>query len=1108
MTSKLYSFVILAYWFNYVWTYQKGSVIGKRCNYRYTFKQHLFNSPGYPSFYPNNATCLWKIVAKEGWHVQLTIIDLNIENSKHCGFDSVTIYDGEGETAIPIKKLCGVIPPEAVRSVSNIVTILMTSDETVNGKGFRIKYKMVPGCRKTYSSSTSSDIITSPGYPFAYPDGTYCTYHIAGNEGQNIKISILDFQLEEKQYYECFDHLSIFTVPEQEPERLIGQFCGKSIPNSTFCVKDTSVNIRFVTDDDVHYRGFRLKFEITDEACKEQKTEEIVNLSSVIYMDNIALFNALLDEELSNTRRQVTVTSTDSTKKREEEQVQLGRGMKGETGILMGKHSDVTKVTSNRKKAESVYTRKTMVSKEHKIKQNSVSQVGRNSAEGYAHQLIGKITKSSDLVNQYYISRNEKQVPINSLDVSVQGSLSLVRNVKLTTIQSEPLSHEFTHGEVTSQKIRTSRRSKTLKFAPQTDISAKTSQQTDISTKMSSQTDISTKKSQQTRMSTKMTQQTRTSAKMSPVSQEIEISTISQQTRMSTMKQQTRMSLISQTKMFTKTSTTSQETKISTILQPNKMSTMSQQTRMSSKTSTVSQETKISTILQPNKMSTMSQQTRMSSKTSTVSQETKTSTILQPNKMSTMSQQTRMSSKTSTVSQETKTSTILQPTKMSTMKQQTRMSSKTSTVSQETKTSTILQPITMSTMSQQTIMLPKTSTVSQETKISTILQQTRMSTMTQQTRIFTISQETRTSTMSQETKLSTKMSQETKMSIRTPQKTKLSTEKPQSKMSPNITTTGFLNTQIQKPAILPLPSIAASTLRTSFILSPSYHILEVETSKTSLLQSLHSTVDKSQIVTLPSVSRVLKYGNAKSTVRKTEFVVKSQINVKSINTKSAHISRLSNRPICLKGDSSYSGTKSLPPSMFSQVTSSGHSSLTYKSTITWKESKLTDTYAVSSKNQPESFYHRRMSSKVTRATKQVPSVATRNLPCRRYLSIEVAEGNVPLAPLVSKERLKLQEILKLTIQSIWEVGWPHEGALGQIGIMHYGTLLHTRHQNWLLYVRGRRRKHFHLLELTEMEIKQNNVNKLRKLNTRTAKSTIGTFLLKIPTTVRMKMKYC
>lgn len=118
------------------------------CNYRYTFKEHLFNSPGYPSFYPNNATCLWKIVAKEGWHVQLTIIDLNIENSKHCEFDSVTIYDGEGETAIPIKKLCGVIPPEAVRSVSNIVTILMTSDETVNGKGFRIKYKMVPGKTK------------------------------------------------------------------------------------------------------------------------------------------------------------------------------------------------------------------------------------------------------------------------------------------------------------------------------------------------------------------------------------------------------------------------------------------------------------------------------------------------------------------------------------------------------------------------------------------------------------------------------------------------------------------------------------------------------------------------------------------------------------------------------------------------------------------------------------------------------------------------------------------------------------------------------------------------------------------------------------------------
>ena len=115
------------------------------CNYRFTFDKLLFTSPGYPQYYPNNSTCAWKIIATKGWHINLKILDLNFESSKNCDFDSVTIYDGDDETAIPIRKMCGMQPPDLLRSISNTLTVVMKTDLTLNGKGFKMEYEAVPG---------------------------------------------------------------------------------------------------------------------------------------------------------------------------------------------------------------------------------------------------------------------------------------------------------------------------------------------------------------------------------------------------------------------------------------------------------------------------------------------------------------------------------------------------------------------------------------------------------------------------------------------------------------------------------------------------------------------------------------------------------------------------------------------------------------------------------------------------------------------------------------------------------------------------------------------------------------------------------------------------
>ena len=77
-------------------------------------------------------------------------------------------------------------------------------------------------------------------------------------------------------------------------------------------------------------------------------------------------------------------------------------------------------------------------------------------------------------------------------------------------------------------------------------------------------------------------------------------------------------------------------------------------------------------------------------------------------------------------------------------------------------------------------------------------------------------------------------------------------------------------------------------------------------------------------------------------------------------------------------------------------------------------------------------------------------------------------------------------------------------------MMHYGTLLGTDTDRWLLYVRRRKRKHFHLLQITETELKSNRVKTLRTINIGTRKylSRIRDFLTKIKIPVRIQIKFC
>ncbi|XP_064173128.1 deleted in malignant brain tumors 1 protein-like isoform X2 [Anguilla rostrata] len=97
-----------------------------------------FSSPYYPSYYHNNAYCVWRISALSGQRVVLTITDVQLENC--CSCDYIEVYDGSSLSSRPLGKVCLNSTTEDFHSSSRYLTVLFRSDSSVVSRGFRADY--------------------------------------------------------------------------------------------------------------------------------------------------------------------------------------------------------------------------------------------------------------------------------------------------------------------------------------------------------------------------------------------------------------------------------------------------------------------------------------------------------------------------------------------------------------------------------------------------------------------------------------------------------------------------------------------------------------------------------------------------------------------------------------------------------------------------------------------------------------------------------------------------------------------------------------------------------------------------------------------------------
>jgi len=107
----------------------------------------VITSPNHPNNYPNNLRLTNRIEVKEGLIVaiQFTAFDVGPDWSPTCGYDYLTIKNGDGTSLM--EKTCRSYLPVNVTSTSNTVEIYFHTDDGGSSKsGWRLTWRAVtPG---------------------------------------------------------------------------------------------------------------------------------------------------------------------------------------------------------------------------------------------------------------------------------------------------------------------------------------------------------------------------------------------------------------------------------------------------------------------------------------------------------------------------------------------------------------------------------------------------------------------------------------------------------------------------------------------------------------------------------------------------------------------------------------------------------------------------------------------------------------------------------------------------------------------------------------------------------------------------------------------------
>ncbi|KAJ8022333.1 Tolloid-like protein 2 [Holothuria leucospilota] len=113
------------------------------CNETFTASPSIFSSPGFPNWYEANLLCTFRAIAFNENVIKLSFTSFMLQAEDVCGFDSLSVYDGNSTTDSLLAKLCGTNLPYPVYSTTNEMFVVFSSDETVERNGFEANFTFI-----------------------------------------------------------------------------------------------------------------------------------------------------------------------------------------------------------------------------------------------------------------------------------------------------------------------------------------------------------------------------------------------------------------------------------------------------------------------------------------------------------------------------------------------------------------------------------------------------------------------------------------------------------------------------------------------------------------------------------------------------------------------------------------------------------------------------------------------------------------------------------------------------------------------------------------------------------------------------------------------------
>uniref|UniRef100_W5MDL2 Neuropilin and tolloid like 2 n=1 Tax=Lepisosteus oculatus TaxID=7918 RepID=W5MDL2_LEPOC len=182
----------------------------------------FFTSPNYPSTYPPNKECVYILEADPRQRIELTFDEpYYIEPSFECRFDHLEVRDGPFGFSPLIDRYCGSKSPDVITSTGRFMWIKFTTDEELEGLGFRIKYAFIPDPDFHYVGGILNPI----------PD---CQFELTGADGL-IRSSQVeqDEKIKPGQAVDC-----IWTVRAPPKSKIYLRFLDYQMENSNECKKN------------------------------------------------------------------------------------------------------------------------------------------------------------------------------------------------------------------------------------------------------------------------------------------------------------------------------------------------------------------------------------------------------------------------------------------------------------------------------------------------------------------------------------------------------------------------------------------------------------------------------------------------------------------------------------------------------------------------------------------------------------------------------------------------------------------------------------------------------------------------------------------------------